>query len=280
VLKSDILYKKYFGSKKFMKKQIILSIIPFMLSACMVDVNQTKVTTDGKTDTSSSSAPVKLKDLPVKEVRITSGDDLVITEQNKIQVSANVIYSDNSVDSNVKWSSSDNTVATVNADNGNVSGIKDGTTTIIATSMKDPSKRSSVRITVRRAPVEELKASITLNGNKITELNLQEEQTEVLQATIKLSDGTVSPNVTWKSSDSTVVNVRNGSLTALKNGVATITAIADGDSTKQASVKVTVGNVAPAPTPAATVAPTPVPTVAPTATPTVAPTATVTPAQS
>lgn len=263
-----------------MKKQIILSIIPFMLSACMIDVNQTKVTPDGKdgkTDTSASSAPVKLKDLPVKEVRVTSGDDLVITEQNKVQVSANVIYSDNSIDSNVKWSSSDNTVATVNPDTGFISGVKDGTTTIIATSMKDPSQRSSVRVTVRRAPVEELKTYITLNGNKVTEINLQEDQTEVLQATIKLSDGTVSPNVTWKSSDSTVVNVRNGSLTALKNGVATVTAIADGDSTKQASVKVTVGNVAPAPAP--TVAPTVAPTPSATATPTTTTTTTTTTTQ-
>ncbi|MFN8671833.1 MAG: Ig-like domain-containing protein [Candidatus Sericytochromatia bacterium] len=236
-----------------MKNKIALVLVPIIFSACSFSGEITTKTTTDKKDVSSSAAP-KLKDLPVTKVQINSGTDIVISEGQKGQeLSASVTYQDGSIDSNVKWSSSDNTVATVNADNGSISGVKEGNVTIIASSMKDPNQRASIRVSVKRAVVEELKTSIMLGGKKIDNLTLKVDGTAVLQAVVKLSNGSESPNVVWTSSDKTVVSVRNGSLTAVKKGTATITAAADSDSTKQASVVVTVEDESSAPAP--TVAP-------------------------
>lgn len=243
-----------------MMKKLAVALMPFIITSCVVtDLSGSKINTDDKTkDASASPSPVKLKDVNAKKVQITAGTDIVVSEGEKMPaITATVTYEDNSIDSAVKWSSSDGTVATVNPESGAISGVKEGTTTIIATSLKDSNQRASIRVTVKKAVVDALKTSIFLAGKKVTEVSLKVDETQTLQATIKLSDGTDSPNVTWTSSDSTVVNVRNGNLTALKKGVATITAAAKEDSTKQASVRVTVteeGEAAPA-TPAATTAP-------------------------
>jgi uncharacterized protein YjdB len=206
----------------------------------------------------------------VKRVSIISSDNLTIAESSRIQIGANVEYNDSSVDSNVKWSSSDNTIATVNPDNGFISSIREGTTTIFAISMKDPTKKASIVLSVKRTPIEELKTEIMFNGNKITNLSLNKDETKIVQAFIKLSDGTLSPNIIWKSSNNNIVSVNNGSITGINNGTATITAMAEGDSTKQSNISVIVGNglidneiINPIPTPTPTSIPiqiTPTPT--------------------
>lgn len=182
------------------------------------------------------------KESIVKLVSIISSDNLTIAENSRIQIGANVEYNDGSVDSNVKWSSSDNTIATVNPDNGFISAIREGTTTIFAISMKDPTKKASIVLSVKRTPIEELKTEIMFNGNKITNLSLNKDETKIVQAFIKLSDGTLSPNIIWKSSNNNIVSVNNGSITGINNGTATITAMAEGDSTKQSNISVIVGN--------------------------------------
>jgi uncharacterized protein YjdB len=59
-----------------------------------------------------------------------------------------------------------------------------------------------------------------------------------------LPKGVRNQTVLWASSDESVVKVgRNGALTALKAGRATITAVADADKTKSTSCLVTVSNV-------------------------------------
>lgn len=246
-----------------MKKKLAIALIPMFFASCVLnDMSGAKINTGSDKDVKASSGPVKLKDLPVTKVQIPAGSDLVISEGEKSpDMTASVTYTDNSIDGNVKWSSSDSTIATVNEVSGSVSGVKEGTVTIIAASMKDPNQRASIRITVRKAVIDALKTSITLGGKKVDALRLKTDETQTLQATIKLSNGTDSPNVTWTSSDSTVVNVRNGNLTALKYGVATITATAKEDSTKQAFVRVTVSDEPEVVAPVAT--PVPAPTVVP-----------------
>ena len=252
-----------------MKNKIAIVLASIVLSACSFtgELSTTKPTTDKK-DVASSSKPVKLKDLPAKKVQINSGTDIVISEGEKGQsLTASVTYEDNSIDGNVKWSSSDGTIAAVNSESGSISGVKEGTTTIIATSLKDENQRASIRVTVKKAVVDELKTTITLGGQKVSQVKVKVDETQTLQAVIKLSDGTESPNVVWNSSDSTVVNVRNGVISGLKKGSATVTASAKGDSTKQASVVVMVEDESSAQTVApatvATVAPSPVATATP-----------------
>lgn len=88
--------------------------------------------------------------------------------------------------------------------------------------------------------------SITINESGFTWAKDELDSTKTLTTTVDMKDGSVNTNpvVTWKSSDTTVVSVDNGVLTAEgKKGSATITAlIYEGTEHEQsASINVTVG---------------------------------------
>ncbi len=90
-----------------------------------------------------------VKDLPVSRVQVIP-ENLIIEEGEKGKFTGSVIYSDDSINSAIKWSSSDTTIATVNPDSGEVSAISVGNVTILAISQTDSSKRFSVTVTVRK----------------------------------------------------------------------------------------------------------------------------------
>ena len=71
-------------------------------------------------------------------------------------------------------------------------------------------------------------------------LNLKEDETGTLTATVEPSNAT-NKNVTWESSNTSVATVdATGKVTAVSAGTANITVTAQGDSTKSASCTVTV----------------------------------------
>lgn len=127
----------------------------------------------------------------------------------------------------VNWKSSNEKVATVTS-KGRVTAKKAGNATITVTTL-DGSKKATCRITVT-TPV----TSVTLNKKA---LNLQEGASEVLTATVAPTNAT-NKTVTWKSSDTTVATVSNGTVTAVKAGTAVITATSANG--KSASCSVTV----------------------------------------
>ena len=127
----------------------------------------------------------------------------------------------------VTWSSSNQAVATVN--NGTVTAVSPGTATITATA-GGKSGTCSVTVTKKTIAV----SSLTLDH---TEVNLTEEESVTLTATVSPSDAD-DKNVTWESSDNTIATVEGGKITALKEGEVTITATAGG---QQATCKVTIG---------------------------------------
>ena len=134
---------------------------------------------------------------------------------------------DNATVKVVTWSSSDETVATVD-DNGKVTGVAAGSATITA---KAGGKTASCAVTVT-VPVE----SITLDK---TSLTMKVGETATLKATVKPDDAT-DKTVTWSSADKSIATVdKTGKVTAVKEGETVITATA-GD--KTASCKVTVNN--------------------------------------
>ena len=133
---------------------------------------------------------------------------------------------DNATNKTITWSSSDKTVATV--EDGVVAGIKEGTATITASA---GSKSATCKVTVSKNVVAV--TSITLNKSSLT---LTEGDSETLTATVSPSDAT-DPTVTWTSSNTSVATVSNGTVTAIKEGSATITAKAG---EKTATCKVTV----------------------------------------
>ena len=113
----------------------------------------------------------------------------------------------------IYWSTSDASVATVSG--GVITAMKVGTVTITA---KAGDKTASCAITVEPTPV----TSVTLDK---TSVSLKVGQTVTLNATVYPSNAT-DKTVTWSTSNSSVATVRNGLVTALKIGTATITATA------------------------------------------------------
>ncbi|MBO4635222.1 MAG: Ig-like domain-containing protein [Bacteroidales bacterium] len=131
---------------------------------------------------------------------------------------------DDATDKTVIWTSSDATIATVDQE-GKVTAMGGGSATITAKA-GEKSAACTVRVTV---PV----SSISLDKSSLA---IDEGQTATLTATINPEDAS-DKTVTWSTSDATVAKVENGTVTAVKEGTATITAKA-GD--KTAECKVTV----------------------------------------
>ena len=120
---------------------------------------------------------------------------------------------EDATDKTVTWTSSDETVATVA--NGVVTALKAGKATITA---KSGEVSATCEITVNAKVIPA--TGIALDK---TTAELTEGETLTLTATVTPEDAT-DKTVTWTSSDETVATVKNGVVTALKAGKATITA--------------------------------------------------------
>ena len=125
----------------------------------------------------------------------------------------------------VYWYSSDTKVATVK--DGKIKAVAGGKATITAKTINNKSAKCTVTVTVNPSGVKLNKTKLTIGkGDKAT-----------LKATVNPSNAS-SKTVKWSSSNSKVVTVKNGKITAKKVGTATITAKSSNG--KKASCKVTV----------------------------------------
>ncbi|MGI6711100.1 MAG: Ig-like domain-containing protein [Bacilli bacterium] len=130
----------------------------------------------------------------------------------------------------VTWTSSDSTVATIDA-NGRVTGMKVGTATITATSIVSGSIKGTHQIQVTD------QMSVTLNP---TALNLTVGGTATITATVVAASLT-DKSVSWSSSNTSVATVdSNGKVTAVAQGSANIIAKLNGNNSIQAQASVTV----------------------------------------
>lgn len=165
--------------------------------------------------------PVESVSLDKTSCEITEGDEVVLTA---------IIKPNNATNKNVVWSSSYPSVATVS--NGNVIALSAGKTTIVVTT-DDGGKAASCEVTVNALyqPVE----SISLNMSSI-DLSIGDEIT--LVATVHPNDAT-NKDISWKSSEESIVSVENGKVRANALGEAIITATSD-DGEKTASCTVHV----------------------------------------
>ena len=131
---------------------------------------------------------------------------------------------DDATDKTVTWTSSNDGIATVK--DGVVTAVSLGTATVTA---QAGDKTATCEITVEATPV----TGITLDR---TSVSLRTNETVTLTATVNPDDAT-DKTVTWSSSNTGVATVKNGVVTAVKAGTATITAKAG---TKSATCTVTV----------------------------------------
>ena len=147
---------------------------------------------------------------------------------------AATVKPDNATNKTVSWSSSNASVASVDA-SGKVSAVAEGTATITAKA-GDKTATCSVTVTKKVVAVE----SVTLDKSS---LELNEGETATLTATVK-PDNASDKTVTWSSSKTSVATVdANGKVTAVAEGNATITAKA-GNKSATCSVTVTKNVVA------------------------------------
>ena len=173
---------------------------------------------------------VKEKTIPVDDIKldITSHE---MTEGDAVTLTAS-IAPDNATNKNVVWSSSDNSVATVN-DYGYVFALTPGSATITVTTV-DGSKTATCEITVKPKiyPVDDIKLDITSH-------EMTEGDAVTLTASIA-PDNATNKNVVWSSSDNSVATVNDyGYVFALTPGSATIT-VTTVDGSKTATCEITV----------------------------------------
>ena len=137
----------------------------------------------------------------------------------------------------VKWTSSNNEIATVN--NGKVTGVKAGTVTITATLVENgnETKTATCNVTVKAA-----ERKVTLDLSKL-EMVVGEEKT--LKATVTGYTAESNGMVTFVSSDKTIATVDDkGKIVALKAGTAKITAAnTEGGVKVEATCNITVKEV-------------------------------------
>ena len=151
--------------------------------------------------------------IPVESVKLNS-NQLELVEGETEQLIATVLPED-ATNKDVTWTSSNPNIATVD-ENGWVTAVSIGTATIsVKTNEGDFEAKCEVNIK-NSIPVE----SVKLNSNQ---LELVEGETEQLIATVLPEDAT-NKNVTWTSSNPNIATVNeNGVVTAVKEGIPTIT---------------------------------------------------------
>lgn len=144
----------------------------------------------------------------------------------------------NATNKTVAWSSNNVNVASIASD-GTVTAVGVGTATVTATTADGKTDICTVTVTLSGASSSDLSLNAAL-------LQLKENETYALRATVNAVT-VAGGDVAWTSSDTSVVTVVNGTVTAVGVGSATVTATANGKSAScavfVASVYTTVENI-------------------------------------
>ena len=160
--------------------------------------------------------PVSIDVKKVDPTGITlSQTSATIKEGSNAKITATITPSD-ATNKSVTWSSSNTSVATVTG--GTISAVSKGTATITAKTSNGLT--ATVTVTVVENPDIVKPTGISLNSSS---LDLEVGNTDTLNATVIPSNAT-NKTVTWSSSDTSVATVNNGTVTAVAQGTATITA--------------------------------------------------------
>ena len=186
------------------------------------------------TTTNNSKVTIKAKDTEIKAVEVES----IKIDSPKTNISLNdtielktIIKPENATTKTVTWTSSNTDVAIV--ENGIVTAVGPGTTTITATS---GSKTASIELTISSNVVEV--SSVKMNTKSETIYINSNNKTITLKATV-LPINATNKKVVWTSSNTNVATVDNGVVTAKSVGTAIITATAGG---KSANTIITVSD--------------------------------------
>ena len=184
------------------------------------------VTTEDGHKTASCEVIVSEKVYEVESVSLDQSS-LVLTVGDEFILHAE-INPRNATNKEVTWSSSDESAATVI--NGRICTVSPGQT-IITVMTVDGLKTATCEVTVLPKPVEGI--SLNLNTAEIVKGN------ELMLYAIVTPDDATNKNVIWTSSNDYIATVKDGKVTAVNGGCATITATS-ADSNMTATCEVTV----------------------------------------
>lgn len=194
--------KRIFKTRKKRFISVVIALALLLCTCCFV----------------SSAAATSIR-INVSQVTIQSG--------GQYQLSAIIMPSNSS--KTLKWSSSNNSVASVN-NNGLVTGRNSGTATITCTTTDGSNLSASCTVTVAQ-----LISSISMQGN----LEIYTGNSQRLSVTITPSNAT-GKALKWSSSNNNVASVNDGVVTGIAPGTATVTCVTTDGSKKSASCTVVV----------------------------------------
>ena len=209
----------------------VVTIVGIGQTTITVKVSGTNVQATCSVTVTSSTVSVTGVRLNTNSVNLTVGNTATLTA---------TISPENATNKNVTWSTSNDEVVTVV--DGVVTAVGAGTATITVIT-QDGGFEAECAVTVKAATVNV--ESVSLN---ITEKTLEIGGTVTLKATISPENAT-NKNVTWSTSNDKVATVKDGVVTAIGAGTATITVTTEGGG-KTATCEITVN---PAPQVATTI---------------------------
>lgn len=164
----------------------------------------------------------------VEEIRVNKTNEEIFVGES-FTLTATVLP-ENATNKDIKWVSSDEQIAIV--ENGVVKGIKAGIATIKAIS-SDENKIAECQVTVKKQEVNVTEIKIVPASGKIIEGGKLSLSAKILP------ENATNKNIKWSSSNINVATVKDGIVTAISAGTATITAISE-DGTKYGTSEITV----------------------------------------
>ncbi len=165
--------------------------------------------------------------IPITDIKLST-DNVKLDVGDGYTIKATISPS-NATSKNVRWASSNPSVATVRG--GVIIALKEGTTTITATT--NNGKTATAKITVVKKIVEPYSVSIDKKN-----MTISVGGKATMYASITPSNAQ-NKTITWTSSDKSVATVSNGQVTGVKSGTATITATTFNGKSATATVTVT-----------------------------------------
>ena len=187
----------------------------------------TTITVTTKDGGFTAQCTVTVKTVKVTGVRVSNAN-ATVKEGEKTTITA-IVAPSNATNKEVTWTSANTGIAKV-SQNGVITGVKEGTTTITATT-KDGGHKATVNVTVV-API--LVESVSISGAK----TVQEGKSIKLTATV-LPNNADDKTVTWTTSNKSIATVTNGAVIGIKEGTVTITATTKNGKTATYEVTVT-----------------------------------------
>ncbi|MBO4855523.1 Ig-like domain-containing protein [Candidatus Saccharibacteria bacterium] len=215
---------------------VVLSVngISSISSTCTVNV-VADADSDSPEDPDDPSEPKPDENIVYPERIYLSRGDQIISVGNTVTVTA-TIHPSNSTNKTITWTSSNNSVATV--DDGQITGIKTGNATITAKTHNG--KTASLVVTVKKSGSQIIPVSaVRLNQ---TSAKVKAGSSIKLTATVLPTNAT-NKTISWSSNNTNVAVVDNGKVIGRSAGTAKITARSSNGKTATATITVIQGNV-------------------------------------